>query len=311
MIHSPQSHGEHRGTPVHASHTERSRGVGVPPRKASGSRFPLYSSLVPRCGVPLQSLTRMTHLRNGSYRSPFMATLRFALTVLLMQLSVHSFGQKRDEMTVVFDVTASPDSTMSHLGIEIITDNARENKIRGERKAQTSTGTGEWHSVKMKLSRSAFEGRSVTIDAFTDPLECMALYRDTGVVLNDGQHYAIAMVRDEARWQARKTRASVMFAFPRQVGIVDTSLSKAMIRTAEVEVFETDVENVRADSALVVFDISSDCAVESRKVSVPFAQLRSPLAEQCFELFQESIRKWNTRCAPVKDVQQWVLWKQP
>ena len=58
MIHSPQSHGEHRGTPVHASHTERSRGVGVPPRKASGSRFPLYSSLVPRCGVPLQSLTQ-------------------------------------------------------------------------------------------------------------------------------------------------------------------------------------------------------------------------------------------------------------
>ena len=32
--------------------------LGVPPRKASGSRFPLYSSLVPRCGVPLQSLTR-------------------------------------------------------------------------------------------------------------------------------------------------------------------------------------------------------------------------------------------------------------
>jgi hypothetical protein len=33
--------------------------LGVPPRKASGSRFPLYSSLVPRCGVPLQSLTRV------------------------------------------------------------------------------------------------------------------------------------------------------------------------------------------------------------------------------------------------------------
>lgn len=39
--------------------------LGVPPRTASqslavasGSRFPLYSSLVPRCGVPLQSLTR-------------------------------------------------------------------------------------------------------------------------------------------------------------------------------------------------------------------------------------------------------------
>ena len=35
-------------------------GLGVPPRKASGSRFPLYSSLVPRCGVPLQSLTRIS-----------------------------------------------------------------------------------------------------------------------------------------------------------------------------------------------------------------------------------------------------------
>ncbi len=32
--------------------------LGVPVRKASPSRFPLYSSLVPRCGVPLQSLTR-------------------------------------------------------------------------------------------------------------------------------------------------------------------------------------------------------------------------------------------------------------
>ena len=33
-------------------------GVGVPPRKASGSGHPLYSSLVPRCGVPLLSVTR-------------------------------------------------------------------------------------------------------------------------------------------------------------------------------------------------------------------------------------------------------------
>jgi len=32
--------------------------LGVPVRRASPSRFPLYSSLVPRCGVPLQSLTR-------------------------------------------------------------------------------------------------------------------------------------------------------------------------------------------------------------------------------------------------------------
>lgn len=38
--------------------TRGSDDLGVPPRKASGSRFPLYSSLVPRCGVPLQSLTR-------------------------------------------------------------------------------------------------------------------------------------------------------------------------------------------------------------------------------------------------------------
>ncbi|MCB9183236.1 MAG: hypothetical protein H6591_04905 [Flavobacteriales bacterium] len=284
--------------------------LGVPPRKASGSRFPLYSSLVPRCGVPLQSLTRMTHLRRGLCRSPFMTTLRFALTALLMQLSVHSFGQKKDEMTVVFDVTASPDSTMSHLGIEINTDNARENKIRGERKAQTSTGIGEWRSVKMKLSRSAFEGRSVTISAFTDPLECMALYLDTGVVLNDGQHYSIRLVRDEAQWQARKTRASIVLAFPREIGGIDTSLSKMMLRTAEVEVFSTDVETVRADSALVTFDISEDCAVESRRVSVPFAQLRSPLAEQSFELLQDNIRRWNTRCAPMKDVQQWIYLKQ-
>ena len=299
---------------MHACHTERSRGVGVPPSQMRpGSRFPLQvlGGFVPQppVGFPLQSLTRMTHLRHGSGRSPFMVTLRFALTVMLVQLSVHSFGQKKDEMTVVFDVTASPDSTFSEIGIEIITDNARENKIRGERKAQTSTGVGDWRSVKMDLSRSAFEGRSVTIRVFTDPMEYMALYRDTGVVMNDGEHYAIALVRDEVRWQARKTRASVVFAFPQQAGSADTSLSR-MIRTAEVEVFETDVETVRADSALVVFDISADCAVESRRVSVPFAELRSPLAEQCFELFQESIRKWNTRCAPIKDVQQWVLWKQ-
>lgn len=32
--------------------------LGVPVRKASPSRFPLYSSLLRRCGVPLQSLTR-------------------------------------------------------------------------------------------------------------------------------------------------------------------------------------------------------------------------------------------------------------
>lgn len=31
--------------------------LGVPQRKASGSRSPLYSSLVPRCGVPLLSVT--------------------------------------------------------------------------------------------------------------------------------------------------------------------------------------------------------------------------------------------------------------
>jgi hypothetical protein len=33
--------------------------LGVPPRKASGSGSPLYSSLVPRCGVPLRSVTRI------------------------------------------------------------------------------------------------------------------------------------------------------------------------------------------------------------------------------------------------------------
>ena len=288
--------------------------VGVPPSQMRpGSRFPLQvrtrrsSSLA---GFPLQSLTRMTHLRNGPFRSSFMTTLRFALTVLLMQLSVHSFGQKKDEMTIVFDVTAEPDSTFSEIGIEIITDNARENKMRGERKAQTSAGIGQWRSVKMDLSRSAFEGRSVTIRAYADPSECMALYRDTGVVLNHGEHYSIRLVRDKAQWQARKTRASIVLAFPREIGSVDTSLSKMMLRTAEVEVFSTDVETVRADSALVTFDISEDCAVESRRVSVPFAQLRSPLAEQSFELLQDNIRRWNTRCAPMKDVQQWIYWKQ-
>ncbi|HMQ76763.1 MAG TPA: hypothetical protein PKE21_06695 [Flavobacteriales bacterium] len=235
--------------------------------------------------------------------------LRFVLFALLAHLSFSSFCQKKGDMTIVFEVTAEPDSTMDYLQIEIVTDNARENKIRGERKAQTSTGLGDWRTVKMKLSRSAFEGRSVSIRAYTDHTECMALYLDTGVVLNDGEHYAIDLVRDPARWQARKTRASVMFSFPREVGSVDTSLSRMMVRTAEVEVFETDVENVLADSALVVFDISADCAVESRRVSVPFAQLRSPLPDQSFELFQESIRKWNTRCAPVKDVQQWIFWK--
>jgi hypothetical protein len=284
-------------------------GLGVPPRKASGSRFPLYSSLVPRCGVPLQSLTRLTHLRYSSCRSTYMTALRFALTLLLVQLSIHSFSQKKDEMTVVFDVTAEPDSTFSEVTIEIITDNKRENKIRGERKAQTSTEIGDWRSVKMELSRSAFEGRSVTIRAFTDPSEGMALYRDSGVVLNDGQHYAIALVRDEARWQARKTRASVRFAFPRQVESPDTSLSQMMLRASEVEVFETDVETVLADSALVIFDISADCAVESWRVSVPFSQLRSPLTEQCFGLIQANIRRWNTSCAPFKDVQQWIFWK--
>ena len=300
---------------MHACHTERSRGVGVPPSQMRpGSRFPLQvlGGFVPQppVGFPLQSLTRMTHLRNGPFRSLFMTTLRFALTVLLMQLSVHSFGQKKDDMTIVFDVTAEPDSTFSEIGIEIITDNARENKMRGERKAQSSAGIGQWRSVKMDLSRSAFEGRSVTIRAYTDPSECMALYRDTGVVLNHGDHYSIRLVRDEAQWQARKTRASIVLAFPLELGSIDTSLSKMMLRSAEVEVLRTDVETVRADSALVTFDISADCAVESRRVSVPFAQLRSPLAEQSFELFQSNIRRWNTRCAPMKDVQQWIYWKQ-
>lgn len=258
--------------------------------------------------VSLQSFTRMTHLSHGMVRFLFMTTLRFVLTALLMLLSIHSFGQKKDKMTVVFDVTAEPDSTFTHVQIEVVTDNARENKIRGERKAQTSTDFGDWRSVKMDLSRSAFEGRSVTIRAYTSPWECMALYRDTGVVLNNGQHYAIDLVRDEARWQARMTRASVVFAFPRRNGSVDSSLSKMMLRTYEFEVLRVDVETVRADSALVTFDISADCAVESRRVSVPFAQLRSPVVEQCFGLIQDNLRKWNMRCAPVKDVQQWIYW---
>ncbi len=37
---------------------KRDTGLGVPPRKASGSGSPLYSSLVPHCGVPLRSVTR-------------------------------------------------------------------------------------------------------------------------------------------------------------------------------------------------------------------------------------------------------------
>ena len=51
---------------------ERNRRVGVPPpdsfapqcyaREQAGSGFPLYSSLVPRCGVPLQSVTRLSLL---------------------------------------------------------------------------------------------------------------------------------------------------------------------------------------------------------------------------------------------------------
>jgi hypothetical protein len=279
-----------------------------------GSRFPLQvlAGFVPQppVGFPLQSLTRNAHFPNGVERSSFMMTLRFVLFALLAQLSFSSFCQKKGDMTIVFEVMAEPDSTMDHLQIEIVTDNVRENKMRGERKAQTSTGVGDWRSVKMDLSRSAFEGRSVTIHAYTDPSKCMSQYRDSGVVLNDGQHYAIALFRDEARWKARKTRASVMFAFPRQMGSVDTSFSKMMLRTSEVEVFETDVETVRSDSALVIFDINADCVVESRRVSLPFAQLRSPLAEQSFELLQDNIRRWNTRCAPIKDVQQWIYWKQ-
>ncbi|MGV9012648.1 MAG: hypothetical protein ACOH13_08655 [Flavobacteriales bacterium] len=285
--------------------------LGVPPRKASGSRFPLYSSLVPRCGVPLQSLTRNTYFRIETTRLRFMVSPRFALVVLLTHLSLLSFCQKKDEMTIVFDVTAEPDSTLSEIGIEIVTDSARENKIRGERKAQTSTGIGEWHSVKMKLSRSAFEGRSVTIRAFTDPLECMALYRDTGVVLNDGKHYAINMVRDEAKWQARKTRASLTIAFPRQVGSVDSSLSRMMLRRTQVDVFETDVETVQSDSALVTFDISPDCVIEARRLTVPFSQLRTTLIDQYFDQLQENLARWNTGCVPMKNVQQWIFWKQP
>jgi hypothetical protein len=243
-------------------------------------------------------------------RWSFMLSTRVGLVVLLLQVHVLSFGQKKGDMTVVFDVTATPDSTMSSLGIQIVTDDERENKIRGKREASSSAGPSEWRSVKMKLAKSAFEGRTVTIRAYTDPMECMALYRDTSVVLEDGQHYAIDLVRDEDRWQARKTRASMMFAFPRQAEGIDTTLSRMMVRSVEVEVFETDVETVLADSALISFDISADCGIEARKVLVPFAQLRSALTDQCFDKLQDSLRRWNTGCAPTKDVQQWIYWRQ-
>jgi len=141
-------------------------------------------------------------------------------------------------------------------------------------------------------------------------MECMALYSDTSVVLEDGQHYAIDLVRDEDRWQARKTRASMMFAFPRQAERIDTTLSRMMVRCVEVEVFKTDVETVMADSALIAFDISADCEVEARKVLVPFVQLRSALTDQCLDKLQESLERWNTACTPAKDVQQWVYWRQ-
>lgn len=52
---SPQRHRGHREEWENSSLLL----LGVPPRKASGLRFPLYSSLVPRCGVLLQSLTRI------------------------------------------------------------------------------------------------------------------------------------------------------------------------------------------------------------------------------------------------------------
>ena len=60
---SPQRHGGHR----EGYDCFFVLALGVPPRiasrslaiTASGSRFPLYSSLVPRCGVPLKSLTRI------------------------------------------------------------------------------------------------------------------------------------------------------------------------------------------------------------------------------------------------------------
>ena len=271
-------------------------------------------------GFPLQSLTRNAQptqlstligtLRKAQVRWSFMSTARFGLIMLFLQLHVLSFGQKKGDMTVVFDVTATPDSTMSSLGIQIVTDNERENKIRGKREASSSAGLSEWRSVKMRLAKSAFEGRTVTIRAYTDPMECMALYRDLSVLLEDGQHYAIALVRDEDRWQARKTRASMMFTFPRQAQSIDTTLSRTMVRSVEVEVFKTDVETVFADSALIAYEISADCTVGAREVLVPFTQLRSALTDQCFEKLQHSLRQWNTGCTPAKDVQQWIYWKQ-
>ena len=50
----------------------RDRVFGRAPSQSLGSRFPLYSSLVPRCGVPLQSLTRaraiFMHLVHNVYQ---------------------------------------------------------------------------------------------------------------------------------------------------------------------------------------------------------------------------------------------------
>jgi hypothetical protein len=238
-----------------------------------------------------------------------MSTVRLGLIVLLSQLPMLSFGQPKGDMTIVFDVTATPDSTMSLLGIQITTDDPRENKIRGQREARGSAGPSDWRSVKMRLPRSSFEGRTVTIEAYANHPECMIPIRDTGVVLVDGQHYPIDFVRDEAKWQARKTRASVSFSFPRQAAYNDTTLSRSMMRSVEVEVFETDVETVMADSALIAFDIGADCEVKARRVLVPFVQLRSELAEQCFEMLQGSMKQWNTGCTPTQDVQQWIYWK--
>lgn len=251
----------------------------------------------------------MERLWKTQARWSFMVTARFALLLLLMHLSAISFGQKRGLMTVVFDVTATPDSTMSSLGIQIATDNPRENKIRGKREAHSSSGPKDWRSVKMKLARSDFEGRTVTIKAYTDPALCMSSYRDSGVVLVDGQHYAIDLVRNEAKWQARKTRASMMFAFPRQTASIDTALARMLLRRVDFEVFETDAETVLIDSALVAFDISADCTVQSRKVSVPFTQLQSSLTDQYFEKLQDDLTRWNTGCIPTKDVRVWIKWR--
>ncbi len=60
-----------------------------PPQMQAGSRFPLYSSLVPRCGVPLQSLTRSTHEPGRTKRCSFSVENFVADTLTSRQRVMH------------------------------------------------------------------------------------------------------------------------------------------------------------------------------------------------------------------------------